>query len=274
MCPQRERVAVGRVRSAAELPNHGYVAATMIRRCSSLAALVLVIALTASACGTAASTEDAARPASPRPRIENASVDVSVERTPTPPTPEATTRVRSVGEQGWAPFARAEGVTLRFPSARVELVAFHQANHDGARQLEALPGVAAVTLETRERGTGSQSAADVVVDPAVELRAPVTGLVKRAGTYVLYCEHSDDYVVIAPDERPNLEVKLLHIDGVRVRSGDRVVAGETVLAPRPTRLPFESQVDELSVAPSWPHIHMEVVDPSIPDRPSPGGGCR
>lgn len=241
---------------------------------TSLVSLVLVVALAASACGTAASTEDAALATPPTQRVEDASVDVSTERTPAPPTPTATARVvRSVGEQGWAPFARAEGVTLTFPSARVEVLAFHEANHDGARQLEALPGVSAVTLETRERDTGSQSAADVVVDPAAELRAPVTGRVKRAGTYVLYCEHSDDYVVIAPDERPNLEVKVLHIDSVRVRSGDRVVAGETVLAPRPTRLPFESQVDELSVAPSWPHIHLEVVDPSIPDRPSPGGGC-
>ena len=54
--------------------------------------------------------------------------------------------------------------------------------------------------------------------------------------------------------------------------GERVTAGETVLAPGPTQLPFESQVDELrTVDPAWPHVHIEVVDPSIPDRPTPGG---
>ena len=127
-------------------------------------------------------------------------------------------------------------------------------------------------MEDRERGTGSRTAADVVADPDVEIRAPVTGRVKRAGTYVLYCDYRDDYVVIEPDERPGWEVKVLHINGVRVRGGDRVVAGETVLAPRPTRLPFDSQVDEFTAPPPWPHVHIEVVDPSIPDRPNPGGG--
>ncbi len=176
-------------------------------------------------------------------------------------------------ETSWTPFATAGPVTLTHPSSRVERVAFHQSNHDGARQLTALAGaVAPTTLEDRERDTGRQGAADVVVDPSTEIRSPVTGRVKRAGGYVLYCDHSDDYVVIEPDDRPGWEVKILHIAGVRVRAGNRVVAGQTVLAPRPTQLPFESQVDEVSAPPPWPHVHVEVVDPSIPDIPS-GGGC-
>lgn len=80
--------------------------------------------------------------------------------------------------------------------------------------------------------------------------------------------------MIEPDAHPGWEVKLLHIVGVQVRAGDRVVAGETVVARQPRLLPFESQVDEVrTVDPVWPHVHLEVVDPSIPDRPSPGGGC-
>ena len=102
----------------------------------------------------------------------------------------------------------------------------------------------------------------------------MTGTVKRAGTYVLYCRHSDDYVVIAPDANPAWEVKILHVDGEQVSPGQRVEAGVTVLAPRATQLPFDSQVDELRTAdPAWPHVHIEVVDPSIPNVPSPGGGC-
>ena len=191
-------------------------------------------------------------------------------------SPPAAAPVRVVVDQAWTPFATVGGVTLVHPSARVERVGFHESNHDGARQLEPLSTtVSPTTLETRERGTGSRTAVDVVADPAVEIRAPVTGTVKRAGTYVLYCEHSDDYVVIEPDGRRGWEVKLLHIDGVRVGRGDRVIAGRTMLAPRPTPLPFESQVDEVSpIQPAWPHVHIEVVDPSIPDRPSPGGGCK
>ena len=166
-------------------------------------------------------------------------------------------------------------VVLHHPAARVERVGFHQSNHEGAQPLAALPTAASpVTLEARERLTNAQTAADVVVDPGTEIRAPVTGRVKRAGRYVLYCRHSDDFVVIAPDAHPTWEVKLLHIDGVRVRRGDRVEAGVTVLAPRATVLPFESQVDELrTVDPAWPHVHIEVVDPSIRNVPSPGGGC-
>lgn len=188
-------------------------------------------------------------------------------------TPTAAPRI--VTETGWRPFAAVGGVTLVHPSAGVERVAFHESNHDGARQLEVLPGaVAPVTLETRERGTGSRTAADIVSHPGLGLRAPVTGTVKRSGSYVLYCDWSDGYVVIAPDDHPGWEVKILHIHGVRVRPGSRVISGQTVLADRPSRLPFESQVDELSYGEAWPHVHIEVVDPSIPDRPTPGGGCR
>lgn len=201
-------------------------------------------------------------------RLDTTTTTAAVPTTTTTPT-------RVVSEQTWTPFAAVGGITLHHPSARVERVGFHQSNHEGARNLEPLPtAVEPVVLEDRERLTGPRSAADIVVDPDVEIRSPVTGTVKRAGTYVLYCEHSDDYAVIAPDANPAWEVKLLHIDGVSVRSGDRVVAGETVIAGGPTQLPFESQVDELApVAPAWPHVHLEVVDPSIPNIPSPGGGC-
>ncbi|MDQ3932956.1 MAG: hypothetical protein M3252_08995 [Actinomycetota bacterium] len=181
---------------------------------------------------------------------------------------------RSVHEPNWSPFATVGGVTLVHPASRVERVGFHESNHDGARQLEVHPSAAnPVTLESRGRGTGSRSAADVVVDPQVEMRVPVSGTVIRSGSYVLYCDHTDDFAVIEPKEHPGWEVKVLHIDGVRVSRGDRVQAGVTVLAGRARQLPFRSQVDDHTAKPSWPHVHIEVVDPSIPDRPSSGGEC-
>jgi murein DD-endopeptidase MepM/ murein hydrolase activator NlpD len=223
--------------------------------------LALAVLLATSACGTAEAVRATAA------TVGSAGGVTTTPSTVAPPPP------RAVREQAWTPFATVGPLTLVHPAARIERVAFHQSNHDGARQLQALPdAVAPVTLEDRERDTGPHGAADVVVDPTTEIRAPVTGRVKRAGTYVLYCRHSDDYVVIEPDDRPGWEVKILHIDGVQVRPGNRVVAGVTVLAPRATQLPFESQVDELRTAePAWPHVHIEVVDPSIPDRPTPGG---
>jgi hypothetical protein len=183
--------------------------------------------------------------------------------------------VRVVTDQAWTPFATVGGITLHHPASRVERVGFHQSNHEGAQVLEVLPtAVAPVTLESRERLTDGRTAADIVVDPAVEIRSPVSGVVKRSGTYVLYCKYSDDYLVIEPDSHPGWEVKLLHISGVQVVGGQRVEAGVTLVAPHATELPFESQVDEArTVDPAWPHVHVEVVDPSIPNRPSPGGGC-
>jgi hypothetical protein len=180
-------------------------------------------------------------------------------------------RVRAVVEEAFTPFASVGAVVLLHPSSPVEHVGFHQSNNDGARPLTVVPtAVAPVTLEDRERDTDARTAADVVVDPDREIRSPVTGRVKRSGGYILYCKYRDDYVVVEPDSHPGWEVKVLHIDGVSVRAGDRVVAGTTVIAPGPAHLPFESQVDEVRTAdPPWPHVHVEVVDPAIPDRPSP-----
>jgi hypothetical protein len=48
----------------------------------------------------------------------------------------------------------------------------------------------------------------------------------------------------------------------------------TPIALHPTQLPFPSQVDDHRTAdPAWPHVHIEVVDTSIPNVPSPGEGC-
>jgi hypothetical protein len=239
--------------------------------------LLLAAALTAGGCGKAGGDElDLSGGALPTiTTTTTTSTATSTATTVLPTTTTAAPRPRVVTEQDWTPFARGGDVELRHPSRRVERVGFHESNHEGARPLEALPGAVAPTdLESRGRGTAGRTAADVVSDPAVEVRAPVSGKVLRAGTYVLYCKYSDDYVAIEPDAHPGWEVKILHIDGVRVKPGDRVVAGVTVIAPRPTQLPFKSQVDKAATAdPAWPHVHVEVVDPSIPNVPSPGGGC-
>ena len=77
--------------------------------------------------------------------------------------------------------------------------------------------------------------------------------------------------MIEPDAAPGWEVKVLHFRDLAVGRGDRVVGGMTRIGSGPRVLPFESQVDEYSQPRDWPHLHVEVVDPSIPDRP--GSGC-
>ena len=182
---------------------------------------------------------------------------------------------RALGFQNYVPFATVGGVSVHLPSVAVEQVGFHQSSHDGSRQMTILrtpeltaSGPPIMTMESRNRGTGSQTAADIAVHPGFEIRSPVTGTVVRSGGYILYCKYRDDFLVIEPDEHPGWEVKIFHIDGVQVRAGDRVEAGVTVIAPTQTLFPFRSQIDEFTGEPSWGHVHVEVVDPSIPDRPS------
>jgi hypothetical protein len=179
---------------------------------------------------------------------------------------------RVVDEPGWTAFGFVHGITLVHPAARVELIGFHESGHDGSQQMiTALTARRSMTLESRGRETGSRTAADVVVDPNLAIRSPVTGTVIRGGSYILYCDTRDEFVVIEPDAQPGWEVKVLHFTGLQVQPGERVEAGVTVIATRATQLPFTSQVDEFTASPSWPHIHIEVVDPSIPDRPGTTG---
>ncbi len=169
-------------------------------------------------------------------------------------------------------FATTGGVEVFLPSREVELIGFHQSNHDGAQQLDAREtATRMLTMDSRYRGTGLRSAADIVASPDEPVLSPVTGTVLRAGSYVLYCDHTDHYLVIAPDAQPSWEVKLLHFHDLAVTRGDRVVGGQTRVGSAPRTLPFTSQVDRYSSERDWPHVHVEVVDPNVPDRP--GRGC-
>ncbi len=168
--------------------------------------------------------------------------------------------------------ATVVGLTLTNPAAVVERAGFHQSSHPGALPMTA-PDPAPVrttVMASRGRGTHRRGAVDVAVEPTADIVAPISGTVARAGSYTLYCRYRDGFVVINPDERPDLEVKVLHLQGVAVRAGQRVVAGQR-LAANATLFPFQSQIDELTGEPSWPHVHIEVVDPSIPRKPSSGG---
>ncbi len=172
------------------------------------------------------------------------------------------------------PFASVGDVVLTAPSMAIERIGFHQSTNDGALPQSPLDaGWPVSTLASRNRDTDRRGAADVVVHPMLDITSPVTGTVLRSGGYTLYCRHRDDFVVVEPDARPGWEVKVLHLDGVTVGRGDRVEAGRTVIAPRAHLLPFGSQIDDLTANPSWPHVHIEVIDPSIPDRITPGSGC-
>lgn len=200
-------------------------------------------------------------------------------RLPTSPSTIAATTTtrphppRVIYDQAWVPYATAGPVTLLHPADRVEAIGFHQSGQDGAQRQTAASGAARwFVQEDRGRDTDPQGAADIVVEPDREIRAPVTGTVIRAGTYTLYCDKVDQYAVIEPDARPGWEVKVIHIEGLAVAKGQRVEAGVTRIAARARVLPFASTVNDDTAVPAWPHVQIEVVDPTVHDRPT-GPGC-
>jgi len=171
------------------------------------------------------------------------------------------------GVSGFGPYDFA----VAAPAPVIELAGFHQSTHPGAQPLRS-PAAPTFTMPSRNRGTDRRGAIDIAVHPLVPISAPVEGRVARAGNYVLYCRYRDGYVVINPVGRPELEVKILHITDVSVSAGDYVRVGDNIAA-RATPFPFRSQLDGWTSEPSWPHVHIETVDPSIPRKPSSGGGC-
>lgn len=176
-------------------------------------------------------------------------------------------------ETGYAVFALAGDLEVRMPVSRYETVGFHESGHDGAFQLEVVDLDDWITLASRGRGTGSRTAADIVARVDEPVMAPIDGTVIRAGSYTLYCDHTDNFVVIEPSGRPGWELKIFHFSGLQVGVGDEVIASDTMIGTGGRVLPFVSQVDEFTAEPSNPHVHLEVIDTSIPDRPSSGGGC-
>jgi hypothetical protein len=227
------------------------------------------VVLALSACTSAHGTDAAPATTTTTLAPTTTTAEPTTTTTTVPPAP-----VRVVLEQQWIAFGVAVDVTLHYPSPRVERVGFHQSNNEGARPIEPLDtGIPATTMESRDRLSDLRSSADVVVDPESDIRAPVSGTVVSSGSYVLYCGLRDYFLNIEPDEHPGWLVKILHITGLEVGNGDRVVQGETVIAPTARQLPFESQVDKLrTVDPAWPHVHIEVVDPSVPNVPNGGSG--
>ena len=176
-------------------------------------------------------------------------------------------------DTGYAVFALAGDLEVRMPVSRYETVGFHESGHDGAFQLEVVDLDDWTTLASRGRGTGSRTAADIVTRVDEPVMAPIDGTVIRAGSYTLYCDHTDNFVVIKPSGRPGWELKIFHFSGLQVGVGDEVIASDTMIGTGGRILPFVSQVDEFTAEPSNPHVHLEVIDTSIPDRPSSGGGC-
>ncbi|MEX1177794.1 MAG: M23 family metallopeptidase, partial [Nitriliruptor sp.] len=184
------------------------------------------------------------------------------------------------------PMARVGTLLLSLPAASPVVVGYHEAAHVSATDLlpigtvrddrnttrTSLPaddpdGAPYLVLTSRGRAAGPTSAVDVVLPEGEPVLAPVTGTVADVREYRLYGAHEDLRIEIVPDARPDLRLVLIHLDGARVRVGDRVTGGLTPIASTARLLPFSSHIDRETEPERFPHVHLEL---QPIDRPRPG----
>jgi murein DD-endopeptidase MepM/ murein hydrolase activator NlpD len=156
-----------------------------------------------------------------------------------------------------ATFAQIGDLELRLPSHDVVVHGFHEGSSPSSVAMTPV-GDQQRVLPSRGRPYPATSAVDIVLVDDEPVRSPVTGTVEVAERYALYGKHGDRRITIVPDDAPELRVVVLHVSGVGVEPGERVEAGETVIASSARRFPFRSQIDDVTAPESWPHVHYEV----------------
>ncbi len=123
-------------------------------------------------------------------------------------------------------------------------------------------------LNQRGRGTSATSAVDIVVEPGTEIRSPVDGEVTKIKHYFLYGKYEDFHLEIMPEEYPGLRVAIIHLENLRVKVGDKVKWGHTVLADIRPLYQIQSQIERYS-GNKFGHIHLQV-NPFVPEQGVPG----
>lgn len=170
---------------------------------------------------------------------------------------------------------RGTGIKLFLPAPKNEIYAigYHQAYNPQALALDSLEplletGNQEVTVSTslgaprafimanRGRLSLANSSVDVAVKEGTVLKSPVTGTILAVVPYMLYGKYNDVRIDIQPRERSDLKVALTHIDKIKVKVGDKVLAGQTVVA-EPRHLAFDSQINKY-VGAAVAHIHIQV----------------
>jgi biotin carboxyl carrier protein len=185
-------------------------------------------------------------------------------------------RRQAEASAGTPVFASFGPMELHLPALDPVVVGFHEASSDEALALapvgevasndnttkfeppREVEGVEYRVLASRGRVHSATSAVDVVMREDEPVLAPVTGTVTEVEEYVLYGNHRDVRIEIAPAEAPDLRIVLIHVADVEVEEGDEVEAGDTVLAGTARPFPFGSQIDRFTEPDRWPHVHLEV----------------
>lgn len=203
--------------------------------------------------------------------------------------------------------ARHGSLYLRLPvdAGAVTQVAFHQASGDKAVHLEALVPDASVNTAAATRAVvrpktkpadddeeaatiwdGSvirlwrsnrrgapDTAIDCGADPGTDVVSPVSGVVVAVRPYRLYGRYDDFEIHIRPDGFDDLDLVLIHVEGVSVKAGDHVEGGITRIA----RVRKMSDNTDLQLAAytrnGGDHVHIQLnrVEPSSEPSALDGG---
>ncbi len=157
-------------------------------------------------------------------------------------------------------FATRGAVKLRLPVSAEDVteIGFHQASFSYAMHMKSLLPYADSTdakadrsthrdITEQEKGPGAvltgaalqlwrnrpgkpDTAVDIGADAGSVVYAPVTGTVVKVKRFDLYGKYPDVEIHIQPEDHPELDIVMIHIDGVTCVPGDRVTAGMTPIA--------------------------------------------
>lgn len=205
---------------------------------------------------------------------------------PVPPRPAARPVTKHKAESPTPVFAFSHGLILclPYPKSRVTAIAYHQVYAPDSFKLVPAPQVTHVrmdddtpaglvrarTLNSRgktvpqrrmfrsDRRGPANRAVDVGTRRGTPVRAPVSGKIIAVRPYMLYGKYPDVEIDILPDANPAVRVTLFHVARVRVKRGQRVSSGVTVLGKvRDIARYFEPQLAEYTHE-RGNHIHIQV----------------
>ena len=116
----------------------------------------------------------------------------------------------------------------------------------------------------RARPGKPDTAVDVGASPGSDVFAPITGTVVKVKHFKLYERFNDIEVHIQPENRPTLDLVMIHLDDVTVAPGDRVVEGTTrIAAVRKIDKRIASQLRSYTKNRGY-HTHMQLNDATDP----------
>lgn len=188
------------------------------------------------------------------------------------------------------PFCQVKplNITIYLPGCYRDIagIGYHEARHERAFPLEPLgyllkndntykvdvaldskaPLPTYFIMETRYEPQSATSAVDVAMKEGASVLAPVSGVVTKVESKILYGYYDDTQIEIMPPKCQDVRVVIVHVKQVKVNQGDTVKQGKTVLGvPRDYREHFQSEIDDY-VKPAHPHVQIQV-NRYVPEEP-------